>query len=90
MYTNQKSVQEKPKIGTVPKNVYIGYIKSGSNLLIAIIFPLLTISAFGAHSFADVWISKWTNIDDLKLSISTQQSKYAVCFDIVKSVLYAP
>ena len=90
MYTNQTSVKEKSKIGTVPKNVYFGYIKSGSNLLIAIIFPLLTISAFGAHSFADVWISKWTNIDDLELSIFTEQSKYAVCFDIIKSVLYAP
>ena len=36
-------------------------------------------SAFGTHSFTDMWISKWTNIDNLELfSYNQEKSK---CFN---------
>ena len=71
--TEQKEVEETSKIGTISKDVYFGYIKHGSNLLIRLTFPIMIFCAFGAHSFADVWISKWTNNDGLDLTIYNQQ-----------------
>ena len=65
----QKEVEETSKLGSVSKDVYFGYIKNGGNVFSALALFLLTIGTFGAHSFSDIWISKWTNVDDLQLDI---------------------
>ena len=67
--TEQKEVEETKKIGTVSGSVYSGYIKSGSNFFSGTLLVVMTICTYGAYSFSDLWISKWTNTDDLELSI---------------------
>ena len=63
----QKEVEETLKLGSVSKDVYFGYIRNGSNIFSGFALILLTIGTFGAHSFSEIWISKWTNVDDLQL-----------------------
>ena len=65
----QKEVEETSKLGSVSKDVYFGYIRNGGNVFSVLALILLTIGTFGAHSFSDIWISKWTNVDDLELDI---------------------
>ena len=65
----QKEVEETSKLGSVSKDVYFGYVKNGGNVFSVLALILLTIGTFGAHSFSDIWISKWTNVDDLQLDI---------------------
>ena len=66
--TEQKEVEETKKIGNVSNSVYSGYIKSGANFISGTMLVLMTIFTYGAYSFSDLWISKWTNTDDLELS----------------------
>ena len=65
----QKEEEETSKLGSVSKDVYFGYIRNGGNVFSALALILLTIGTFGSHSFSDIWISKWTNVDDLQLDV---------------------
>ena len=65
----QKEVEESSKLGSVSKDVYFGYIKNGINVFSGFALILLTVSTFGAHSFSNIWISKWTNVDNLQLDV---------------------
>ena len=71
-------MEETSKLGTVSKDVYFGYFKNGANVLTAFILLLFTIGTFGANAFSDIWISKWTNIDDLELDIYNHQNGMAL------------
>ena len=70
--TAQKEVEESSKIGTVSKRVYFGYVKNGANIISGIIIFVMSMGYFGAQTFSDLWISKWTNVDDAQLSIYKQ------------------
>ena len=62
-------MEETSKLGSVSKDVYFGYIRNGGNFCSILALILLTVGTFVAHSFSDIWISKWTNVDDLQLDI---------------------
>ena len=63
----QKEEEETSKLGSVSKDVYFGYIRNGSNIFSGFALIFLTVGTFGAHTFSEIWISKWTNVDDLQL-----------------------
>ena len=67
--TEQKEVEETKKIGNVSNAVYYGYMKSGANFVGGMMLLLITICTYGSYSFSDIWLSKWTNTDDLELFI---------------------
>ena len=67
--TEEKEAEETSKIGTVSKKVYFGYMKNGANIISGMILLLATICTQSLNTISDVWIAKWTNIDDAKLSI---------------------
>ena len=67
----QKEVEETSKIGKVSRDVYFGYVKSGANIVSVIVLLLMAACLFGANTFSDIWISVWTNFNDIHLGMNT-------------------
>ncbi len=62
-----KEQQEMAKIGTVSKDVYIDYVKSGANIFTGLVLFVASIGTHACATGSDLWISKWTNDEDLQL-----------------------
>lgn len=78
--TAQKEEEESSKIGTVSNHVYFGYVKSGANIISGLFLCLMAIGYFGAQTFSDLWISKWTNVDDTQLYIYNRHNSNLKAF----------
>lgn len=63
----QKEVQESVVLGSVSKDVYLGYLKNGANICSGLLLLLATLSTHACNAMSDLWISRWTNIDQSKL-----------------------
>ena len=71
----QKEVEETSKIGKVSRDVYFGYVKSGANIVSVIVLLLMAACLFGANTFSDIWISVWTNFNDINLGMNTLHNR---------------
>ena len=71
----QKEVEETSKIGMVSRDVYFGYIKSGANIGSVFALLLTATCLFGAKTFSDIWISVWTNFNDIHLGMNSQHNR---------------
>ena len=67
----QKEVEETSKIGMVSRDVYFGYVKSGANIVSVFVLLLMATCLFGAKTFSNIWISVWTNFNDIHLGMNT-------------------
>ena len=67
----QKKVEETSKIGMVSRDVYFGYVKSGANIFSLFVLLLMATCLFGAKTFLNIWISVWTNFNDIHLGMNT-------------------
>ena len=71
----QKEVEETSKIGMVSRDVYFGYLKSGANMGSVFVLLLTATCLFGAKTFSDIWISVWTNFNDIHLGMNLQHNR---------------
>ena len=71
----QKEVEETSKIGMVSRDVYFGYVKSGSNIASVFVLLLMATCLFGAKTFSNIWISVWTNFNDIHLGMNTLHNR---------------
>ena len=62
-----KGSEELSKTGTVSKDVYLGYFKAGANLCTGFIVIFATICTHSLYSLSDLWIARWTNLEDAQL-----------------------
>ena len=71
----QKEVEETSKIGMVSRDVYFGYVKSGANIVSLFVLLLMATCLFGAKTFSTIWISLWTNFNDINLGMNTLHNR---------------
>ena len=62
-----KESEEESKSGTIARSVYLGYLKSGAGLFSGFILVVSSILAHGCSALSDLWISKWTNDEDVQI-----------------------
>ena len=68
-----KMTKEKSQTGAISRKVYSGYLIAGLNCLSGTVL-FLTISIFlGGLLYSDIWLSKWTNSNDLQLETCNSQ-----------------
>ena len=62
-----KVAEEKSKKGSVSKAVYMGYLRAGLSVFSGLVLFLATIGMNGSYSYSDIWLSEWTNSEDVQL-----------------------
>ena len=62
-----KVAEEKMKKASVSKDVYMGYLRAGLSVLSGLVLFLATIGMNGSYSYSDIWLSEWTNSEDVQL-----------------------
>ena len=62
-----KVAEEKSKKASVSKDVYIGYLRAGLSIFSVLVLFLATIGMNGCNSYSDIWLSEWTNFEDVQL-----------------------
>ena len=62
-----KVAEEKSKKASVSKAVYIGYLRAGLSIFSGLVLFLATIGFNGCYSYSDIWLSEWTNFEDVQL-----------------------
>ena len=69
-----KVAEEKSKKSSVSKDVYIGYLRAGLSIFSVLVLFLATIGMNGCNSYSDIWLSEWTNFEDVQLKTYHEHS----------------
>ena len=69
-----KVAEEKMKKASVSKDVYMGYLRAGLSISSGLVLFLATIGMNACNSFSDIWLSEWTNFEDVQLKTYHEHS----------------